>query len=350
MRRRIFLLGLAIPLVLTATVFAVPSGGIALPDTLDAVLSGKSAEATSGNVHDIQMTAVELANSQMAYKMIEHTVTDADNETEDITSNYSADASIPGPVIVIAEGDTVHLTIFNDIDSAPDQQVSVHVHGVHYEIDSDGTLEHINQIGDQGAYPEGSGNLPTSYTYTWVAAPGTAGTWPYHDHNWGGLNGAEHRGLFGAVIVNPADGEVEATDGNNVNTVSIDDISKDFILYMGDDAFWGTEITPDGQQTPLWVNPTLVAAKGDNVRFHLIALGTDMHQFKMANYNWVDPGTSNLINMKEIGPLENHVFTVKAKNDAQYADQNFSNKLMGMQGMLEVSNAGGPSIPGPSPL
>lgn len=355
MHLRHVLLGLAIPLILTATILAVPStNGKAVLDAFVEKTSLNIAQAASGNVHQIEMTAVPLSNGQLAYKMLSHEVTDSSSVTTDITSRYSTQPSIPGPVIVITEGDEVFLTIYNDIVSRPDQQVSVHVHGVHYEITSDGTLAHINMIGDQGAYPGvlDYDDRPSDqkYTYHWIAAPGTAGTWPYHDHNFGTLNGAEHKGLFGAVIVNPASGTVQGTDGNTIQTVPVSSLSKDVLLYLGDDAFWATEIDAAGQVNPLWVNPTIVAEKNTNVRFHLIALGTDMHQFKMSNYKWVDPGTTNLISEEEIGPLENHVFTITAKNDAQYSDQNVSNKLMGMKGMFDVTNSGGPSIPGPSPL
>ena len=330
---------------MTATVFAVPSTvGIASLDSfVKKVSQSNSAQAASGNVHDIEMTAVELPNGLLAYKMLSHEVTDSSNVVTDITSRYSSDASIPGPVIVISEGDEVFLTINNDITSRPDQQVSVHVHGVHYDIQSDGTLQHVNKVGDQGAYPGGS------YTYHWIAAPGTAGTWPYHDHNFGGINGAEHRGLFGAVIVNPASGEVQGADGDKIETVQISDIKKDFVLYLGDDAFWGMEIDQSGDETPLWVNPTLKAETSDYVRFHLIALGTDFHEFKLPGYKWVDPGTNELINEKEIGPLENHQFTVKTRpGNSPYMDMNISNSLMGMKGSF--SGAAGDSIPGPSPL
>lgn len=98
--------------------------------------------------------------------MASHTVDDGSG-TEDVTNRYSEDASIPGPTIVIDEGDEVSLTIENEIGSGI---VSVHVHGVHYEITSDGTLEHVNNVEDQGALPGGS------FSYQWIAGPGTAGT------------------------------------------------------------------------------------------------------------------------------------------------------------------------------
>lgn len=350
MRLRLMLLALAIPLILTATIFAVPSskGSMASLDSFISTMSN-NAEALPANKHLITMSAENLPNGQLAYKMVSHEVYDsADVFVQDRTSFYSEDPSVPGPTIIIEEGDEVSITLENNLDVPSSQLhdlVSLHVHGVHYDINSDGTLMHINQVGDQGAAPG------ESREFHWIAGPGTAGTWPYHDHTFGGVNGAEHKGLFGTLIVNPDGGIVKAVQGDTIEDVSVSDIKKDFVLYLGDDAFWGMEIDENGQQTPLWVNPTLKAKTDDYVRFHLIALGTDFHHFQMSKYQWVDPGTTSKINMQDIGPLENHQFTVKTKTgNAQFTDQNQSNKLMGMRGTFVGSAAGGTSIPGPSPI
>lgn len=287
------------------------------------------AEKSLAAEHIIQMTAEEVhedgfGSKLMAYKMLSHTV----NGTN-ITHRYSNHATIPGPTLILTEGDTVNLTIYNDIPGANagvlkgiSSQVSVHVHGVHYKIVSDGTLKVINQEDDQGA-GVGPAQTHANYSYTWDVAPGTAGTWAYHDHNYETHNGAEHKGLFGAIIVNP---------------VGAASYAKEFVLYLTDDAFWGMEIDSNGmKQKKHGVNPDLIARKNSDVRFHLIALGTDIHKFKLSGYQWTDPGTNNMINEVAIGPLEKHVFTVKATKNAQYSDENFTNKLMGMVGKLKVS-------------
>lgn len=333
MRQRVLYLGLVVPAVLaTVLVFAPIASQTA---------AKIAAEAAPSKTHEITLVAEELDNGLLAYRMESHTVDDGSGE-EDITDRYSDDASIPGPTIVIDEGDEVDLTVENGIGSGI---VGVHVHGVHYEITSDGTLEHINGIEDQGATP----GQPR--TFHWVAGPGTAGTWPYHDHTFGSINGAENQGLFGTLIVNPASGEIPAVNNKAVQSIDVADLDKQFVLYVNDDAFWGMEIDEDGNQTPLWTNPTLGAKTGDYVRFHLIALGTDtVHEFDLDKYQWLDPGTGKLISSKNIGPLENHVFTIKAKNGvAAYADENRSNLLMGMEGKFKVTGAGADSVASPVP-
>ena len=283
---------------------------------------------SSAAEHIIQLTAEEtqddgFGNKLLAYKMLSHRV-----DGLDITSRYSSEATIPGPTIELTEGDKVKISIENAISSndipAPgiSKQVSIHVHGVHYDILSDGTLKVINKEFDEGA---GAGLEETYviYEYQWDVAPGTAGTWPYHDHNFETHNGAEHKGLFGAIIVNPAGG-----------VLSYD---KEYVLYLGDDAFWGMEINGVSKiQSNHGANPTLAATKNSNVRFHLIALGTDIHTFELKGYRWIDPGTANRINKVAIGPLEKHVFNVTAKNSTRYQDNNFSNKLLGMEGKFLV--------------
>ena len=305
------------------------------------------AEASEPNLHVIELSAEPLPNGQLAYKMVSHFV-NPDGENTNLTSNYSTQPSIPGPIIIVDEGDEIEISLTNNIpenSSFASNLVSLHVHGVHYEITSDGTLMSVNGVSDQGAAPG------ETRTFHWIAGTGTAGSWPYHDHTLIDTNGAEHKGLFGMILVNPASNEVKVVKGNSPETVDIADIKKEFVLYLGDDAFWGMEIASDGVQTPLWVNPTLQAKNNDYVRFHLIALGTDIHEFQMSKYQWLFPGTSDKINKVDIGPLENHQFTVKTKNGpAQYIDNNESNKLMGMRGTFVGTSTGGSSTPGVSPI
>lgn len=278
----------------------------------------------AGNTHRIGMFAEEITGGYFAYRMMRHEITDQDGNSTDITTRYSDKATIPGPTLIISEGDEVEIELMYQI--VPDQenskhnQVSLHVHGVHFDIDSDGTLKYINLHKDESATPV------MSYTYRWRAAPGTAGTWPYHDHNMESHNGAEDRGLFGALIVNSA-------------SAAVDNVKKEFVLYIIDDAFVGMETNnTTGQHTPLWANPNLTAEKNSDVRFHVLALGTNFHQFQLNNYTWADPGSVNQIHMKAIGPLEKHVFVVKATHSSSYMDNAFSSVLLGMRGDFVVAD------------
>lgn len=286
--------------------------------------------------HEIKMATVELPQGQIAYKMLEYKMIDKQNQVTDITSRYSRQATIPGPTIVVTEGDSIKLTLLNEMDNG---MVSIHTHGVHYKITSDGTLKEINQVSDQGATPE------NSVTYEWDAANGTVGSWPFHDHTLAkntfgkNMNGLETLGLFATVIVNPANGKVNALINGIPNQVNIQDIDKEFVLYVTDDVFWGDEIDNSNNytHTPLWMNPTLVAANNDIVRFHLLSIGNEFHNFVLDGYQWLKPGTNKLINSQIIGPLENHVFTISSDKDSQYFDTTEINLLAGMKGKFDVN-------------
>ena len=280
-------------------------------------------------LHQIKMAAVELPDGHTAFKMLEYKMVDKENRTTDITSRYSKLPTIPGPALVMTEGDTASLTLVNEIGRG---MVSLHTHGAHYKITSDGTLKMTNKVIDQGATPQ------KSYTYLWTAADGTRGSWPWHDHTFGkgpsgiNMNGVETNGLFSTVIINPATGKVNALVNGISKEVDVQDIKKDFVLFITDDAFWGIEIdnTNNKKHTPLWVNPTLVASKNDLIRFHIQSAGTDFHHFVLDGYKWLKPGTNETTSLENIGPLEHHVFTVSANNSTSYYDKMPLHSLSGM--------------------
>lgn len=305
-------------------------------------------------LHEIKMAAIELPDGHTAYKMLEYKIIDKENQTKDITSRYSNLPTIPGPTLIMTEGDKARLTLVNEIGRGA---VSLHTHGVHYTITSDGSLKMSNKVSDQGATPS------ESYTYVWTAAEGTRGSWPWHDHTFGkgssgmNINGVETNGLFSTVIVNPANGKVDALVNGIPTEVNVGDIKKDFVLFITDDAFWGVEIdnNTNNKHTPLWVNPTLVASKNDLVRFHIQSVGTDFHHFVIDGYEWLKPGTHETTNFENIGPLENHVFTISANNNTSYYDKVPTHLLSGMKGKFQVieddttATTSTSSIPGPSP-
>ena len=289
------------------------------------------------DTHDIKMLAEKLPGGYLAYKMMQYEITNHLGGTTDVTSRFSTGATMPGPTIVATEEDVIYIELMHAIDNPTgdlsQDHVSLHVHGVHYDILSDGTLKYINMVEDESAMPV------MSYSYRWDAAVGTAGTWAYHDHNFNTHNGAEDRGLYGALIVNPISGVVEAQSGGKKQSIALDSVAKDYVLYVLDDAFMGMEIdNANGHlQTPLFDNPAFSAQKNTFVRFHLIALGTNLHQFELPGYGWIDPGTRKTIHKKSIGSLEKHFFTIRATHNATYMDTTFSSKLLGMEGNFQVN-------------
>ncbi|MDT8407552.1 MAG: multicopper oxidase domain-containing protein [Methylococcales bacterium] len=275
---------------------------------LVAALTGlMSGLAQADLTHTIRLKAAKLDSGQLAYQMLKHTTKDEKGKTQDLTSWYSKEPSIPGPTLVFTEGDTIEITLEHGIEGSS-QPVSLHVHGVHYKIDSDGTVKKLNKVNDQAAFPG------KPYTYKWDAAVGTAGAWPYHDHTHGNpLLGDEDKGLYGALIVNPKQGKVDALIDGKVTSVPVKDITRDFVLWMHETTFWGQEVNHLAKrQIPLWTNPTLGAREGDLVRFHVIGIGTAFHTFHLHAHRWIKPGTTNIVDTVLIGPIQRESFVVKA--------------------------------------
>ena len=330
-------------MTITTIVLAVSLAALFASPVVDTA-AADDPKKDGNSLHLVDMQATKLPNGQLAYQMISHVIDSDDVTDQRYGSNPTP--SIPGPIIIIDEGDKVELTLHNDLGGGC---VSVHTHGVHYPIESDGTLEVTNGVVDSCA----TVNQP--YTYEWNAAKGTAGTWPYHDHTFGSPLGSEDKGLFGAVIVNEK--KTSALIDGKIKKIKTSDIDKEFVLYMVETTFWGVEIdhTNGGLQTPLWTNPTLVAQTGETDRFHVIGLGTAFHTFHMHAHRWLEDGTTNVIDTKNIGPLTRHVFTIKAgegvgEGDWMYHCHVFAHMQAGMTGFYRVTADGGPSIPGPSPF
>ncbi|AFS83219.1 multicopper oxidase type 3 [Candidatus Nitrosopumilus sediminis] len=314
----------------------------------------------NGAHHTIKMEAVKMPDGMYAYRMVEY-----DLDGSDLVANgiFDTDPSIPGPTIVMTEGDTANITLTNKacdenfvdggVGSAETFFIGMHTHGVHYDISDDATYDRVNGAETSAA------ECNSSVEYTWDAGLGTAGTWPYHDHTFSQNEvGAEDVGLFGTVIVNPANGNVDGfvnSGTGNIDKIKVDDIEKEFILWMvssdvlGQSIFYGMEIDNQngGKQTPLWVNPTLYASDGAKVRYHVLGIGDETHAFHLHGHRWVESqgGSADIIDVKEITPLQRHTFLVEVSDNQNGIDGTegwmyhchfFNHMEQGMSGMMMV--------------
>ena len=289
----------------------------------------------------------------LAYKMISHEIeNNRTHETTDVTTTrYGSDpkAIVPGPTLIINKGDTVNLTIQNGLR---DGCVSVHVHGLSFDINNDGTLKAINGVSDQCATPK------ESWSYTWYAGKDSGGSWPYHDHTYcnkflqnnvncekfEGVAGAEEIGLYGVIIVNEK--KTQMVYDGKVKNIKTKDIAKDYILFMdGNAQFHGTSIDNiTGLQTPVGVNPTLSAEEGSYVRWTIIGVGSEFHTFHLHSNKWQETAdTTSVVDTVNIGPFEKHTFVIKAggfgggKGDWQYHCHLFNHMTVGMAGIFKVT-------------
>ena len=334
------------------TMTAILIGVLASPQAVTADDDGDDGKGSSVH-HVIQMSAVEMPDDVFAYRMDSHII-DGNDVTEQ-RYGESSKASVPGPTIVIDEGDTVELTLTNLVscENYPDKvngssetpsinHISIHVHGVHYDKFSDGTPKLINKITNEGASCDGG-----TYTYEWDAAKGSAGSWPYHDHTFLRGQGGEDVGLFGTLIVNEK--RFDSFIDGKFKSIKTSDIDKEYVLWMvstetlGRNIFYGMEIDNNngGKQTQLWVNPVLVAEEDSIVRWHIMGMGDEFHSFHLHAHKWVEPGSTHVIDVEEIAPLDKHVFAIRAgegvgPGDWMYHCHVFSHMEQGMSSLFRV--------------
>ena len=288
--------------------------------------SSSNNKTSSNTMHKIEMVVITLPTGQPAYKMISHVksngstsssdMNSTSNNTIDLTPKYSKLATIPGPALVFTEGDYVNVNI-KDKD----------------------------------------GNLITSEEFL-ASQPGT---FLYIDDSKSGENG-----LFGAVIVNPKNNVNTGLIKGKIQEFPVNKLDKDFIMFMVGSTFWGMEIDNKNnyKQIPLWTNPTLTGVVDQKVRFHILGVGhagnpTDhQHTFHLHAHRWVDPGTNNIIDVKQIIPGKTHSFIIDVGDGVgpghwQFHCHVFAHMEAGMMGAFNVVSGDPtiniPSEPGASP-
>ncbi|MDH3341612.1 MAG: multicopper oxidase domain-containing protein [Nitrosopumilus sp.] len=210
-RTQITLLTTVILSIALISVFAVDFGNN--DSATNSVIPFAAEAENSGTEHFIEMEAVKMPDGMYAYKMVSYKLDlerDGENDADLVADGtFDTDPSIPGPTLVFTEGDTAHVKLTNnacddfvigDAGENENSLVGIHVHGVHYAITDDATYGRMNMNGNSAA------SCSNTVDYTWQVSPGTEGTWPYHDHTFlQNEVGAEDIGLFGTIIVNPAD-------------------------------------------------------------------------------------------------------------------------------------------------
>jgi FtsP/CotA-like multicopper oxidase with cupredoxin domain len=121
---------------------------------------------------------VSLTASPARLKIAPHTLTDA----------YAYNGRVPGPTLDVREGDRVIVHFKNDLPVP----TTVHWHGIHLPIASDGSPMH--------PVPPGGRR-----DYVFTVRPGTAGTYWYHPHPHHSTGYQVGKGLYGTMIVRAAD-------------------------------------------------------------------------------------------------------------------------------------------------
>jgi FtsP/CotA-like multicopper oxidase with cupredoxin domain len=104
---------------------------------------------------------------------------------------WTYNGTVPGPTLRVRVGDIVKIHLTNQLNVVH----SVHVHGLRYTIENDGSQ----------AYPASMPGPGQTYTYTYEAT--RPGLFYYHCHSSDQFSISYHieQGLYGAIVVYPAD-------------------------------------------------------------------------------------------------------------------------------------------------
>ncbi|MFE0349580.1 multicopper oxidase domain-containing protein [Streptomyces griseoluteus] len=289
----------------TLSVASAPSAAEASPPTAPA----------GGQVRHLKLYAEKLPGGQLGYGL------------------EKGKATVPGPLIELVEGDTLHI----EFENLTDADASLHVHGVDYDIANDGTRM-------TGSHVEPGGTR----TYTWrTHAPGrrkdgtwqagSAGYWHYHDHVVGTDHGTGgiRKGLYGPVVVR--------RKGDLLP-------DKQFTIVFND-------MTINNRTAG--ETPDFEATVGDRVEIIMITHGEYYHTFHMHGHRWADNRTglltgpddpSRIVDNKITGPADSFGFQVVAGEHVgagawMYHCHVQSHSDMGMAGLFLVAKPDG-TVPG----
>ena len=239
-------------------------------------------------------------------------------------------ASIPGPTLVMTEGDCLQVTLVNDTK----RKLSMHAHGVDYTVASDGTPLNRSCVrpGRSRTYVF-QAHLPTTRSDGSID-PGSAGFFHYHDHCMGTPHGTKgiESGLFGALVVRPQTGYVPPV--------------RRCVLVMIDRTF---NLKKDPR------TPRCTSRVGERVEFIVIGHGELFHTFHLHGHRWTDNRMGQatsvndpapLIDNKTLGPADSFGFSVIAGEHVgpgawMYHCHVQGHSDAGMAGIFEVLTEGG---------
>ena len=176
-----------------------------------------------------------------------------------LTDVYAYNGRVPGPTLVVREGDRVIIHFHNALP----EPSTVHWHGVHVPADADGSP--LDPIAPGG-----------SHDYVFTIAPGSAGTYWYHPHPDGRSGYQIAKGLYGAIIVRDPHDPLPASLPEKLLVLSDNRFHPDGSLDLPDpDSPAGRADMENGREGEvLFVNgqimPTLTIRSGEVQRWRIV--------------------------------------------------------------------------------
>ena len=302
-----------------AVVAGVAGGAVAVASPVTAAVLGRgaatSARAAAGSTRRLRMFAERMADGQIGYGLVQ------------------GQPSIPGPLLEMWEGDTLEIELVNTTD----ERLSIHPHGVNYDVESDGSPfnDSFNEPGETRTYVW-STQAPYRDRGIWM--PGSAGYWHYHDHAYQGSHGTAgiRAGLYGALVV------------RRVGDVVPD---KTFTVFFTDVSI-NNRFAPD--------TPMFEARLGERVEFVCVGHGDSFHTFHLHAHRWAlnrtglitgrdDP--TQVVDNRDLNPGDSFGFQVVAGAGVGPGAWMYHCHVQfhsdgGMSGVFLVRNADGSMPPG----
>jgi len=229
--------------------------------------------------------------------------------------------TVPGPTIRVTEGDTVRVTLTNELD----QDTTVHWHGLHVPISMDGTPP-FSQA------PIGPGQ---TFVYEFIASH--AGTFMYHPH----VNSVEQidNGLYGLFIIDPQRSDETRCDREFTMLLSAWNLPGDETMEPST----GQHTMPSGQTMPgatmggmsmayNWftingkafpATPEWVVKQGDIVRMRILNISNLAHPMHLHGHDFrvvakdgeaIGPALQQTMNTLTVNPGETYDVVFIANN------------------------------------
>jgi uncharacterized cupredoxin-like copper-binding protein len=206
--------------------------------------------------------------------------------------------TVPGPEIRVREGDQVRFVVQNQLS----EPFALHFHGVTLPNDQDGVPFVTQPAVMPGEY--------WTYEFEIVDPPGI---YVYHSH----FNSAEQvgKGLYGALIVEPRDGNWESVYGVEP--------AVEYTMFVGD-GLLGFNL--NGKSFP--ATEPIGAARGDWVLIHMSNDGEQLHPMHLHGFHFMvvgqdgfpfDPGDRYMADTLVVAPGQRFDILVKADAPGAWA-------------------------------
>ena len=198
-----------------------------------------------------------------------------------MTDVYAYNGKVPGPTLMLREGDRVIVHFRNDLPVP----TTVHWHGLHIPASSDGSPFHPVAPGGR-------------HDYAFTVRPGSAGTYWYHPHPHHETGNQVAKGLYGAIIIRAPDDPLPASLSEKLLILSDNRFTGDGSIDLPDESTpqGGVDAENGREGDVLFVNgqvmPTLTIRSGEVQRWRVVnASAARVYRLALAGHTFLHVGS-----------------------------------------------------------